>query len=131
MFYLPIYFQSIHGQSAIISGVNLLPFLAFFAVGAMLSGAAVGKTHHLQPFQFASALLTTAGTALIYTLDANSSKARFLGPQVLFGFGLGLGNQVPMLAVQSFSKPEDVANSTGIMLSMISSPTPKRTFVSS
>ncbi|KAL2255499.1 hypothetical protein VTK26DRAFT_3231 [Humicola hyalothermophila] len=39
LFYLPIYFQSIHGQSAIASGVNSLPFMAFFAAGSMLSGS--------------------------------------------------------------------------------------------
>jgi len=38
MFYLPIYFQSIKGNTAITSGVNTLLFLAFFGVGAMLSG---------------------------------------------------------------------------------------------
>jgi MFS transporter, DHA2 family, glioxin efflux transporter len=117
MFYLPIYFQSIHGQSAITSGVNTLPFLAFFALGAMLSGAAVGKTRRVQPVLLASALLMTAGTALFHTLDVDSSKARYIGPQILFGVGFGLGSQVPMMAVQGFSKPEDMANSTGIMIS--------------
>lgn len=43
MFYLPIYLQSIHGQSAITSGINTLPFLAFFGVGAILGGAVIGK----------------------------------------------------------------------------------------
>ncbi len=99
------------------SGVNSLPFLAFFALGAMVSGALIGKTRLLQPYQLTSALLMTAGMALLYTLDVDSSQARYIGPQVLFGFGLGLGNQIPMTAVQGFSKPEDVANSTGIMLS--------------
>ncbi|KAF7373878.1 putative permeases of the major facilitator superfamily [Mycena sanguinolenta] len=116
IFYLPIYFQSIHGQSAITSGVNSLPFMAFFAVGTMLSGFLIGKTHLLQPYELIGGLLATAGAALLYTLDIGSSKARYLGPQVLFGLGIGLGSQVPMTAAQSFSKPEDVAPITGIML---------------
>lgn len=117
MFYLPIYFQSIHNQSAVTSGVNLLPFLAFFAVGSLASGALIGKTRLLQPYQLTSALLMTAGTALFYTLDVNSSQARYIGPQVIFGLALGFGSQIPMTAVQGFSAPEDVANATGIMLS--------------
>lgn len=121
LFYLPIYFQSIHGQSAIRSGVNSLPFLGFFAFGAMLSGGLVGKTRLLQPYQLASALVMTAGMALFYTLEVDSSQARYIGPQVLLGFGLGLGSQVPMTAVQGFSKSEDVAPATGIMLSKSSS----------
>ncbi|MCJ1382751.1 hypothetical protein MMC17_005864 [Xylographa soralifera] len=115
LFYLPIYFQSIHGQSAIISGVNSIPFLALFAVGAMASGTIIGKTRLLQPYQLISALIMTAGMALLYTLDIDSSKARYIGAEVLLGFGVGFGNQIPMTAVQGLSKPEDVTSSTGIM----------------
>lgn len=118
MFYLPIYFQSIHGKSAVMSGVDTLPFLAFFSLGALISGVVVGKTRHLMPFQLVSALLMVAGMALFYTMGVDSPQARYLGPQVLYGFALGLGNQIPMTAVQGFSSREDVASSTGIMLSM-------------
>lgn len=116
IFYLPIYFQSIHGQSAITSGVNNLPYVAFYALGCIASGALIGKTKLLQPYQFASGLLTTAAAALLYTLDIDSSKARYIGPQVLYGFGIGIGNQVPMTTLQALSKPEDVASITGIIL---------------
>jgi len=117
IFYLPIYFQSIHGMSAIESGVNLLPFLAFFALGAVVSGGVIGKTRYLQPYQLISSLMSTAGMALFYTLEVDSSKAWYIGPQVLFGLGLGFGNQIPMTAVQGLSKPEDMATSSGIILS--------------
>ncbi|KAK2738431.1 dynein heavy chain [Onygenales sp. PD_40] len=116
MFYLPIYFQSIHGQSAVTSGVNTLPFLAFFALGAVISGAAIGKTRYTQPFELLGALIMTAGMALVYILDVESSKAKYIGAEVLFGFGIGMSNQIPMTAVQGFSKPEDVASATGIMI---------------
>ncbi|KAJ9142482.1 putative MFS transporter [Pleurostoma richardsiae] len=116
LFYLPIYFQSIKGMSAIRSGVNNVPFMAFFAIGSVLSGGLIGATHFLQPFELVSGLLSTAGAALLYTLDVNSSKARYIGPQVIFGLGIGLGNQVPMTALQGLSSPEDVAPITGIML---------------
>ncbi|KAI0506312.1 putative MFS transporter [Xylaria bambusicola] len=118
VFYLPIYFQAVRGDSAIISGVNLLPFLALFALGAVISGAAVGKTRYLQPFELISALLTTAGVALIYTLEVDSPKARYIGPQILAGFGLGLGNQIPITAVQGLSRPQDMTSSSGIVLMM-------------
>ena len=116
LFYLPIYFQSIHGQSAIASGVNTIPFVALFALGSLISGFLVSKTGHLQPLQLVSGLLATVGAALLYTLDVNSDKARYIGPQIILGFGIGLGNQIPMTAYQFFSKPEDVQTNTGIML---------------
>ncbi|KAL6238454.1 hypothetical protein BDW75DRAFT_247213 [Aspergillus navahoensis] len=116
LFYLPIYFQSIHDQSAIASGVNSLPFMAFFAVGSMLSGFLIMRTRLLQPYELVSGLLATAGAALLYTMGIDSSKARYIGPQVIFGLGIGLGNQVPMTALQSFAKPEHIAPTTGVML---------------
>ncbi|KAK6984213.1 major facilitator superfamily domain-containing protein, partial [Favolaschia claudopus] len=116
LFYLPLYFQSIHGQSAITSGVNTLPYMAFFATGALLSGFLIGKTRFLQPYELISSLLCTAGATLVYTLERDSSKARYIGAQVLLGFGIGFGNQVPMTTMQTFSKQEDVASMAGIML---------------
>ena len=100
------------------SGVNSIPFLALFAVGAVVSGTIIGKTRYLQPYELISALLMTAGMALLYTLDEKSSKARYVGSEVLLGFAVGFGNQIPMTAVQGLSKPDDVASSTGIMFSM-------------
>jgi hypothetical protein len=117
IFYLPIYFQSIHGQSAILSGLNNLPYVAFFAAGTALAGFGVTRTKLLQPFQLASGLLATAGAAVLWTLDVDSSVGRYVGPQILLGFGIGLGNQIPMTAVQSFSKPDEVESTTSIMLS--------------
>ncbi|TVY84592.1 Dehydrocurvularin exporter [Lachnellula suecica] len=116
LFYLPIYFQSVHGQSAIASGVNSLPFMAFFGVGSILAGGVIAKTQVWQPFLLASGLVATAGAALMYTLEIDSSKGRYLGPEVLVGFGIGLGCQVPMMALQAFTPPEDVAVITSILI---------------
>ena len=99
------------------SGVNCIPLLVFFGVGALVSGALIEKTRFLQPYQLISALIMTAGMALLYTLDIDSSKARYVGSEILLGFGVGFGNQIPMMAVQGLSKPEDAASSTGIMFS--------------
>ncbi|KAL7783865.1 putative MFS transporter [Trichoderma ceciliae] len=116
LFYLPIYFQSIHSQSAITSGVNTIPFVAFFALGSLISGFLVSKTGHLQPLQLASGLLATVGTALLYILDVDSGRAKYIGPQIILGFGIGLGNQIPMTVYQFFSSPEQLQSNTGIML---------------
>ncbi|KAF3406870.1 putative efflux pump gsfJ [Talaromyces pinophilus] len=118
LFYLPIYFQSVHNQSAIASGVNTLPFIALFALGSMVAGTIVGKTRIFQPILLISGLLATIGAALLYTVDLDSSKARYLGPQVIFGFGIGLGCQVPLMALQSFTPAEDIASVTSIIVTM-------------
>ncbi|KAF7516842.1 hypothetical protein PCG10_001744 [Penicillium crustosum] len=114
LFYLPIYFQAVHGMSAIKSGVYCLPFMAFYTCGAIVSGILVGKTRFLQPIEFISGLIAVLGAALIYCIDINTSKAWYIGAQIPFGLGIGLGNQVPVTALQGFATPETVAATMGV-----------------
>ncbi|KAK5807057.1 hypothetical protein VI817_001315 [Penicillium citrinum] len=114
LFYLPIYFQAVHGMSAIKSGVYCLPFMAFYTFGAVLSGMLVGKTRFLQPIELGSALIAVLGGALIYCIDVDTSKAWYIGAQIPFGLGIGLGNQVPVTALQGFATPETVAATMGV-----------------
>ncbi|CAI6289508.1 unnamed protein product [Periconia digitata] len=111
--FIPIYFQSIKGTTAIMSGVYQLPYVVFYAVGAMLTGVTIGATGHVAPVELAGSLLLVLGTALIYVMDVDTSKAWFLGAQIPLGLGLGLGNQVPITALQGFAKPEHVGVMTG------------------
>lgn len=120
LYYLPIYFQSIQGLSAIGSGVSNLPFLAFFSAGSLIGGNTVTRFRHVQPVALVGGLICTIGASLIYTLDETSSRSRYLGYQVLLGLGIGIGNQMPMTAVQGFSAPDDLASNTGIVLSKLS-----------
>ncbi|CAJ2504796.1 Uu.00g121900.m01.CDS01 [Anthostomella pinea] len=113
LFFLPIYFQSVKGTSAITSGVYQLPYVVFFALGSLTSGAVIGATRRVQPVELAGALIATLGAALVYQLDTDSSKAWYIGAQVPLGFGLGLGSQVPVTALQGFSRPELAGVMTG------------------
>ncbi|KAK0625513.1 MFS gliotoxin efflux transporter glia [Bombardia bombarda] len=116
IYYLPIYFQAVKGNNAIQSGVNILPAVCLFAFGCLFAGWLIGKVGHWQPFLTMGALLSVAGTALIYELEVDSSMAWYLGSQVLFGFGAGSSSQVPMIAIQAFSKPQDLTSATGVVL---------------
>lgn len=117
LFYLPIYFQSIKGDTAIMSGVYTLPFVCFYATGCFLSGAWIGKTRLPIVAEIVSPLLALVGAIILYEMDINTSKAWYVGAQIPFGLGIGLGNQVPVTALQSFSKPEHVAATMGIIFS--------------
>jgi hypothetical protein len=117
LFYLPIYFQSVKGDSAIMSGVYTLPFVSFYALGSFLSGFWISKTRLPIAAEIVSPLLALIGTILFYRMDINTSKAWYVGAQIPFGFGIGLGNQVPVTALQAFSKPAEVAATMGIIFS--------------
>ena len=83
----------------------------------MISGGMVGKTLTLHPFQLASGVLAVVGAGLLYGLEVDSSKAWYIGAQIPLGLGCGLGNQIPVTALQSFSRPEDMTMTTGVIFS--------------
>jgi hypothetical protein len=117
LFYLPLYFQSVKGDSAIMSGVYILPFVCFYALGSTLSGVWISKTRLPFAAEIVSPLLALIGTILFYQMEINTSKAWYLGSQIPFGLGIGLGNQAPVTALQAFAKPTEVAATVGIIFS--------------
>jgi nitrate/nitrite transporter NarK len=122
IFYLPIYFQSIHNVSPIMSGVRNLPFIIAVTVSTILSGAAITKTGNYAPILVASAAIATVAAGLIYTLDIGTSSGKWIGYQVLAGLAWGAGLQVPMIGTQGTSKQLDLASKTAILLCMFPPP---------
>lgn len=62
-------------------------------VASILSGAAARKTGHFGPQLVAAPVLASIGMGLISTWTAGTAHPEWLGFQVLYGFGLGLGMQ--------------------------------------
>ncbi|KIM95352.1 hypothetical protein OIDMADRAFT_206451 [Oidiodendron maius Zn] len=101
IYYLPIYFQAIKGASPMISGVDLLPSILSQLIGTLFSGITVTKMGYYLPFCVAAAIFASIGHGLISTLSPSSSIGKWIGYQVIIGFGRGLGLQMPFVAVQN------------------------------
>lgn len=99
IYYLPIYFQAVDGVSAKSSGVRILPYLATMIVAAIISATCVTILKFYVPFMVAGAAILTAGSALIHTLDTDSTSAQRIGYELLSGIGFGLGFQLPYSAM--------------------------------
>lgn len=91
--YLPIWFQAIKGKSAVDSGIAILPMVIALVIGSIFAGQMVSKIGYYTPFMIASAVLMPIGAGLITTFHVDTPKSHWIGYQVLFGFGLGLGMQ--------------------------------------
>ncbi|KAH7186054.1 major facilitator superfamily transporter [Fusarium flagelliforme] len=116
IYYLPIYFQSISGASAIESGVRNLPLIIALIVTALLSGSIISTTGIATPIMVGSSMIALIGTSLIYTLDIGTSSGKWIGYQILAGLGWGMAYQVPVTVVQSSSSEQDVAEVTATVL---------------
>ncbi|KAI1024914.1 hypothetical protein LB504_009750 [Fusarium proliferatum] len=116
LYYLPIYFQSIDNQSPIGSGVRNIPLIALFSVATFASGKAITKTGTAAPYLVVSSLIVTIASGLFYTLDIGTSTGKWVGYQILAGFGYGVGLQVPVVISQAFATPSDMAPVTSIII---------------
>ncbi|KAF4944154.1 hypothetical protein F66182_18682, partial [Fusarium sp. NRRL 66182] len=85
LYYLPIYFQSILGASAIRSGVDNLPLVLAAAVFALAGGAVVMSTGRPQQVMFVGSMLSTIAVGLIYTLDIGTPTSKWVGYQFFVG----------------------------------------------
>ncbi|KAJ3472460.1 hypothetical protein NLG97_g10971 [Lecanicillium saksenae] len=116
LYYLPIYFQSIDNVSPIASGVRNIPLIIMFSVATFGSGKAITMTGHATPYMLAGSIFVTVGAGLLYTLDIGTSTGKWVGYQIIAGFGYGLALQVPVVVAQAFAEPADIAPTTAIII---------------
>ncbi|KAM0326759.1 hypothetical protein ACHAQA_006633 [Verticillium albo-atrum] len=116
IYYLPIYFQSVDNQSPTQSGVRNLPLIIGVTIATVSSGISITMWGHYTPILVVSAAVATVAAGLIYTLDIGSGSGEWIGFQALAGLAWGASFQVPMIAVQGTSTPDDLASKTAILL---------------
>ncbi|KAL4804556.1 major facilitator superfamily domain-containing protein [Aspergillus unguis] len=116
IYYIPTYFQSIKDATAIGSGVRNLPFIIAVSIFTVVSGISISATGLPAPFVIAGAAIATVGCGLIYTFNIDTSTGKWIGYQILAGFGNGIGVQVPMMMAQANTDATDMAATTAILM---------------
>jgi hypothetical protein len=61
-------------------------------------------------------MIATISAGLLYTLDIGTPAGKWIGYQILAGFGYGIALQVPVIVGQATSAPSDIAPTTAIIL---------------
>lgn len=90
LYYIPIYFQFVQGDSAILAAVRLLPYIVFLAVMNMASGALLPKVKYYWALYLTGGLLMVAGAAAMYTVTPDVPPANVYGYSILLGAGTGM-----------------------------------------
>ncbi|KAM3449469.1 hypothetical protein MY3296_006934 [Beauveria thailandica] len=92
IYYLPVWFQVIKAASPTRSGVMMLALVVPSGVSGLVSGFAISKVvGYYAPFMLACTALMAIGAGLLTTLTPHSSDGMWIGYQVIWGFGSGLG----------------------------------------
>ncbi|RMY87985.1 hypothetical protein D0861_05081 [Hortaea werneckii] len=114
VYWIPTWFQAIKGTSAVELGIDTIPLVLSLVVASILAGQAVGRIGYYTPFAMASAIIMPIGAGLISTWTVHTGSLKWIGFQVLFGFGVGLGMQQATIAAQTVLRKQDVP--TGVAL---------------
>ena len=115
IYYLPFYFQVVHGTNAWDLVVQNLPFLITLLFAPMLSGTILIFVGVYIPFMWFGACTATIGSGLLFTLHRGSGQSAVAGYQFMAGLGLGSCNQLPYSAIQHKLPPSLLVMSSTIV----------------
>ncbi|EAQ86359.1 hypothetical protein CHGG_07612 [Chaetomium globosum CBS 148.51] len=108
--------ERIDNSSPTESGVRNLPLILSVTVATIISGVGISATGLAAPVAVFGAILATIAAGLLYTLDIGTESGKWIGYQILGGFGWGLAFQVPIVIGQATAAPEDISSVTAIIL---------------
>jgi len=111
--FLPIYFQNVRGNSAIISGLKLVPMVGGMMITSIATGVYIAKTGEFIWFPKIGMAIMCIGLGLLALMNETMS----FGIEWIFIFivGAGMGVSFPVLngVVQNSVPPQDMASSVG------------------
>lgn len=113
LYYLPQYLQVVNGDSPIQSGVLTLPLAAVQTTTAFIAGYITSKTGDYWYNLIIGFGIWTIGLGLMTTLSTTTSKANFVGFQIVVAIGAGQTFQTSLLAIQAGVSRKDMAAATG------------------
>lgn len=106
---LPLWFQAVKGTSAVKSGIDTIPLVLALVVGVIFGGALTSRTGYYVPWMFVAPIFMSVGAGMMTTFQLHTGHSAWIGFQVLYGFGLGMGMQQPSMAVQTVLSQDDIA----------------------
>ncbi|KAK3373155.1 major facilitator superfamily domain-containing protein [Lasiosphaeria ovina] len=109
VYFIPIWFQGVKGDSAVGSGIRNLPMMLSAVLLSIVAGIAVTAQGQYAPFLILGTVLMSVGAGLLSTWMPDTGQASWIGYQIVFGVGVGMCLQQPVVAVQTVLDIDDVA----------------------
>ncbi|MEV6106473.1 MDR family MFS transporter [Streptomyces sp. NPDC051940] len=113
--YLPTYLQIVHGVSATLSGVHMLPLVAGLVISQSLAGRWSAHAGRLRPILLGGLLANLAGLLLLGTIGA-ATGTFVLGLYFLItGVGIGMVPMVVLTTVQNSVPAADLGAASAVV----------------
>ncbi|MGO4570642.1 MDR family MFS transporter [Microvirga sp. 2TAF3] len=111
--YLPVYFETVRGLSASLSGLALIPLMVGTVVGATLSGRTMAKVKHYKRLPMAGLAIATIATA---SLALFGDRLPLSGIEIMLAvISIGLGTLLPVstVSIQNAVALHELGTATG------------------
>lgn len=115
-YFLPIWFQAVRNDSAIQSGVRMIPYMLSSITLSMIAGAFVTKNGLFTPPAVLGTTLGLVGAGLLTTLNVNTATGTWVGFEIIAAAGLGMAVQQGFSAVQASLSEDDIPIGTAIVV---------------
>ncbi|KAG7049674.1 major facilitator superfamily transporter [Colletotrichum scovillei] len=116
IYFLPIWFQAVRGESALSSGVDMLPYVAAIALFSLLAGIFVSIVGHPPAPAIIGGMIATAGCGKLLTLSPDTPTPHWIGFEILVAAGFGMAIQQGFTAVQAVLPPDEVPVGTAAVV---------------
>ncbi|KAA8577330.1 hypothetical protein EYC84_007294 [Monilinia fructicola] len=116
IYYLPIWFQAVKGDSAVKSGISNIPMVLTLVIVSIISGVGVTTIGYYAPLMIVSSVIAAIGIGLLTTFKPDTNHAAWIGYQCLAGIGIGFGMQQPLIAVQTVLDISQVPTGTSVII---------------
>ncbi|GJC87934.1 efflux pump roqT [Colletotrichum liriopes] len=109
-------FWTVLGSSATLSGVQTLPVMLSTLLASFTAGSLTLFIGSSAPIMGIAGIICAVASGLFTMLTPSTGMGMWVGLQILFGVGLGLGQIQPTLSAQVVLEPRDMAVGVSIMM---------------
>lgn len=111
--YFALYLQSVAGMTPTIAGLLFIPLTGGIVLGSLTAGRIISRTGRYKPFAMLSPGLSCVALTAVAFIHPPVSLWLIAPLMLMNGFGIGFGQQVPLLGVQNAADRRDVGAATG------------------
>ncbi|CAO3624742.1 unnamed protein product [Cunninghamella blakesleeana] len=109
LYFVPLQFQIVRGDTAIQSALELLSFFLAAVTAGLISGILISKTGHYRIYLWVGGILSTVGAALFSTCTLETDVIRQYAYLSILGLGVGLCKQAFVIAGQAAVPEKDLS----------------------